>query len=96
MGALESLDVFAKKPCWVAVAFGGATLFADDRLSVDQPLSVAWAAGLFSFVAGEATEAEEAADFGAGGVHLDGGLLCGEPAVSVCGHGGGSFGVSQR
>ena len=56
---------------------GGAALFFGDGLRVDQPLAVAGTAWLFLFVAGQAAQAEEAADFCAGGVHFRGGLLCG-------------------
>jgi hypothetical protein len=46
---------------------------------------------LLSFVAAEAAKAEQAADFGAGGIHFDGGLLYGEPPVLTFGHGGRSL-----
>jgi hypothetical protein len=42
---------------------------------------------LLSFVAAEAAKAEQAADFGAGGIHFDGGLLRGELPVLTFGHG---------
>jgi hypothetical protein len=60
-------------------ALGQAAFFFGYGFGVDEPLAVAGAAGLLLFGAGEAAEAEQAADFGAGRVHHDGGLLGGKP-----------------
>ena len=69
-------------------ALGGTTPFLGDRLGIDEPLAIAGPAGLLLLCAGEAPEGEEATDFGAGGVHYNGGLLRGEPMVSTRRHGG--------
>jgi hypothetical protein len=76
-------------PCawlWQPDAFGDAAFFFGDGFGIDQPLAIAGAAGLFLFFAREAAEAEQAADFSAGGVEFEGGLLGGKPTVLTCGH----------
>jgi hypothetical protein len=52
-------------------------------LGIDEPVAVSGASGLFLFFAGEATQAEQATDFGAGGIHFDGSLLGGKPRFLV-------------
>ena len=54
----------------------------------------AGAAGLFLLGAGEAAEAQEATNFGAGRVHHDGGLLSGEPMGGLLRHGAVTLTVS--
>jgi hypothetical protein len=71
---------------WSASARGAAAFFFGDGFGIDQPLAVTWATRLFLFFAREPAKAEEAADFGAGGVEFEGGLLGGEPAVLSSGH----------
>jgi hypothetical protein len=73
--------------CWSVSAFCGTTSLFHDRSRVDQPLAIPRATPLLSFVAAEAAKTEQPADFGAGGVHFDGGLLRGEPPVMTFGHG---------
>jgi hypothetical protein len=68
-------------------AGGKAAFFFGDGFGIDQPLAIARAAGLFFLRAGEAAKAEEAADFGAGGIHCDSGLLGGEPVGEILRHG---------
>jgi hypothetical protein len=65
---------------------GEAALFFCNRFGIDEPLAVAWAAGLFLLCAGEAAETEQAADFGARRVHYDGGLLGGKPVGEIPRH----------
>ena len=81
--------------CWNVSAFCGTTSLFHDRSRVDQPLAIPRATPLLSFVAAEAAKTEQAADFGAGGVHFDGGLLRGEPPVMTFGHGHFSLRCSQ-
>ena len=63
-----------------------AVFFFCYGFGVDEPLAVAGAAGLFLLGAGEAAEAQEATNFGAGRVHHDGGLLSGEPVGEALRH----------
>ena len=69
------LQASAARPCGQADAFGAAAFFIDDGLGIDQPLAIAGAAHLFLFVAREAPQAQEPANFGARGVHFRCGLL---------------------
>ena len=76
-------------------AGGEAAFFFGDGFGIDQPLAVAGATGLFVLLAGKAAEAEKAADFGAGRVHDDSGLLGREPVGAGHRHTGITLAASR-
>jgi hypothetical protein len=64
---------------WFGAGLGNEVALFGDRTRLDKPLPLAGTTGLLDFDAGEAANADETANFGAGGIKVRSSLPRGEP-----------------